>query len=461
MYPSYRQLLSPPAYLVMGTLREYIFEGESRTVDYSWLVHESGLAYSSVSKAVKELADCQLIARERLSAGRGHSYRITMLPPPEKRAREQTPAAADQQPASAAAAFAAPQTIPERSQNDHMCDLSGEAESAIPTLQTSASSAPIMNHEIIKQEQQRMARTANGADTDTNEPDIPDIPVQPQQLALIATLHQHNAGLVAEQVARARPELTAADFLHDLEAAQMRPGVYSPVGLVIRVWLAGGRVAPPRQQRPQPAASAPAPAETEAYLLDQGFSPRAAAEFAHCALEAVRPQVAAVCSPLDTASERNRKIGSLVLRWRREPPALPAEAQLAAASAEQDPVGEAVPAREPETQADGAAELETAEPAAAEPAEEIEEIEEIDRSDPAAVWRAVLARLCLLVPRHAFCQWFETACLLSLAPGGATLGCPTRQHKEHLESRYLAPIRRALTEVLGYPVQVRCILLRE
>jgi hypothetical protein len=60
--------------------------------------------------------------------------------------------------------------------------------------------------------------------------------------------------------------------------------------------------------------------ETEQYLLDQGFSAKAAREFSAFELEAVKEHCRRELSAYDSTGERDKKIGGLVQRWRKQPP---------------------------------------------------------------------------------------------------------------------------------------------
>jgi chromosomal replication initiator protein len=74
------------------------------------------------------------------------------------------------------------------------------------------------------------------------------------------------------------------------------------------------------------------------------------------------------------------------------------------------------------------------------------------------IWQATLGTLHMQIPRQDYEAWLRNATLVSLDNGIATIGAPSPSHKEGLENGYMAPIRRSLGEVVGFPVQVRVII---
>jgi hypothetical protein len=75
----------------------------------------------------------------------------------------------------------------------------------------------------------------------------------------------------------------------------------------------------------------------------------------------------------------------------------------------------------------------------------------------AQLWQATMEKLQARLPGPEFDAWLHDTALLNLDGGVATILVSTAFHKESLENRYLAPIRRALGELLGAPVQARVV----
>jgi hypothetical protein len=73
------------------------------------------------------------------------------------------------------------------------------------------------------------------------------------------------------------------------------------------------------------------------------------------------------------------------------------------------------------------------------------------------LWQATMEKLQARLPGPEFDAWLHDTALLNLDGGVATILVSTAFHKESLENRYLAPIRRALGELLGAPVQARVV----
>lgn len=74
------------------------------------------------------------------------------------------------------------------------------------------------------------------------------------------------------------------------------------------------------------------------------------------------------------------------------------------------------------------------------------------------IWQAALGTIQLQTSRQEFDTWLKNTSLLALDAGTATVGTISPFHKEGLENRFLAPVRRSLGDVVGYPVQVRIVI---
>jgi chromosomal replication initiator protein len=74
------------------------------------------------------------------------------------------------------------------------------------------------------------------------------------------------------------------------------------------------------------------------------------------------------------------------------------------------------------------------------------------------IWQAALGTIQLQTSRQEFDTWLRGTTLIALDGGMATVGTTSPFHKEGLENRYLAPVRRSLGDVVGYPVQVRVVI---
>ncbi|NTU83018.1 MAG: chromosomal replication initiator protein DnaA [Chloroflexales bacterium] len=74
------------------------------------------------------------------------------------------------------------------------------------------------------------------------------------------------------------------------------------------------------------------------------------------------------------------------------------------------------------------------------------------------IWQAALGTIQMQTSRQEFDTWLRGTTLLALDGGTATVGTTSPFHKEGLENRYLAPVRRSLGDVVGYPVQVRIVI---
>jgi chromosomal replication initiator protein len=74
------------------------------------------------------------------------------------------------------------------------------------------------------------------------------------------------------------------------------------------------------------------------------------------------------------------------------------------------------------------------------------------------IWQAALGTIQLQTSRQEFDTWLRGTTLVALDGGMATVGTSSPFHKEGLENRYLAPVRRSLGDIVGYPVQVRVVI---
>lgn len=74
------------------------------------------------------------------------------------------------------------------------------------------------------------------------------------------------------------------------------------------------------------------------------------------------------------------------------------------------------------------------------------------------IWQAALGTMQMQTSRQEFDTWLRSTALLSLDSGTATIGTISPFHKEGLENRYMAPVRRSLGDVVGFPVQVRVVI---
>ncbi len=74
------------------------------------------------------------------------------------------------------------------------------------------------------------------------------------------------------------------------------------------------------------------------------------------------------------------------------------------------------------------------------------------------IWQATLGTMQLQTPRQEFNTWLLDTALLELDQGRAVIGAANPFQKEVLESRYLAPVRQALGDVVGVPMQVQFVI---
>lgn len=60
--------------------------------------------------------------------------------------------------------------------------------------------------------------------------------------------------------------------------------------------------------------------------------------------------------------------------------------------------------------------------------------------------------------RHEFNTWLRRASLIGIENGVATIGAPSAFFKEGLENRYTTPLRDLITNLVGFPVQIRVVI---
>jgi hypothetical protein len=193
--------------------------------------------------------------------------------------------------------------------------------------------------------------------------------------------------------------------------------------------------------------------ETEQYLLDTGFSARAAREFCEFDLEAVREACAQALSTLDTKTERDRKIGKLVQRWRRVGVSIGRDTPVSSGRDIPEQTGGAAPL------ADEVLVTDTDEPgdeptfvspatsdAAAGPP--------VDLGDLAAVWAWALGTCQMSMARHEFDSYLRDTVLLSLRDGVAIVGCSSAYQQEQIERHLVEQVQRALADVVGKSVRI-------
>lgn len=78
--------------------------------------------------------------------------------------------------------------------------------------------------------------------------------------------------------------------------------------------------------------------------------------------------------------------------------------------------------------------------------------------DLTQIWQETMKTMQVQISRQDFDTWLRGAMLLSLEKGIATIGAPTPKQKEGLENHYMAPLRRSIGDILGFPVQVRFVV---
>lgn len=165
------------------------------------------------------------------------------------------------------------------------------------------------------------------------------------------------------------------------------------------------------------------PTETEQYLIEQGFSATTAHEFRQFDLGAAREACRSTLLGLD-GEERNLRIGRLVQRWRRQPPAAAAE----------EPEPEAAP-----------------EPAAA-PAPAGDELQEI--------WRHAEGTLRMTMSGEQ--RDLLAGCRLgAINDGTATIVCPDGYRADQLGRCCSELLGQALASAAGASVRVQIVVARE
>jgi chromosomal replication initiator protein len=76
------------------------------------------------------------------------------------------------------------------------------------------------------------------------------------------------------------------------------------------------------------------------------------------------------------------------------------------------------------------------------------------------IWQATLGTIQMQTSRQEFETWLRGTTLLALEGGTATVGTSSPFHKEGLENRFMAPVRRSLGDIVGFPVQVRVVIAK-
>lgn len=76
----------------------------------------------------------------------------------------------------------------------------------------------------------------------------------------------------------------------------------------------------------------------------------------------------------------------------------------------------------------------------------------------AKIWNAALGTMQVQTSRHEFNTWLRSASLLAIENGTATVGTASAFLKQELENRYTGPLRDLLTDLVGFPVQVRFVI---
>ncbi|KAB8142694.1 chromosomal replication initiator protein DnaA [Chloroflexia bacterium SDU3-3] len=76
----------------------------------------------------------------------------------------------------------------------------------------------------------------------------------------------------------------------------------------------------------------------------------------------------------------------------------------------------------------------------------------------AKIWSTALGTMQVQTSRQEFNTWLRVASLLSIENGTATIGVPSTFYKEGLENRYMGPLRELLSDLVGFPVQLRVVI---
>jgi chromosomal replication initiator protein len=74
------------------------------------------------------------------------------------------------------------------------------------------------------------------------------------------------------------------------------------------------------------------------------------------------------------------------------------------------------------------------------------------------IWNSTLGTMQVQTSRHEFNTWLRRATLQSVDNGVATIGAPSAFFKEGLENRYIGPLRDLISNLVGFPVQVRVVI---
>jgi chromosomal replication initiator protein len=74
------------------------------------------------------------------------------------------------------------------------------------------------------------------------------------------------------------------------------------------------------------------------------------------------------------------------------------------------------------------------------------------------IWNSTLGTMQVQTSRHEFNTWLRRASLLGIENGTATIGAPSAFFKEGLENRYIGPLRDLISNLAGFPVQVRVVI---
>lgn len=76
----------------------------------------------------------------------------------------------------------------------------------------------------------------------------------------------------------------------------------------------------------------------------------------------------------------------------------------------------------------------------------------------AKIWGTALGTMQIQTSRQEFNTWLRVASLLSIENGMATIGAPSTFFKEGLENRYIGPLRDLISDLVGFPVNVRVVI---
>src|SRR5437868_4057134 len=74
------------------------------------------------------------------------------------------------------------------------------------------------------------------------------------------------------------------------------------------------------------------------------------------------------------------------------------------------------------------------------------------------IWNSTLGTMQVQTSRHEFNTWLRRTSLLGIENGVATIGAPSAFFKEGLENRYITPLRDLISNLAGFPVQVRVVI---